>query len=392
MSNSLPKICAGFLPLNDAAILIAAKELAFDKEQGFQLDLIKENSWANIRDRMAIGHFQMAQMLAPMPVAASMGLSPLPLEIIAPMALGVGGNAITISTNLAEEIKCFSSKQTLSAKETGQSLAKVILNRKSKSQDAPLCFGVVHPYSSHNYDLRYWLSASGIKPDHDVQIVIMPPAMLPAALKAGNIDGYCVGEPWNSVAVETGVGEILTVKNEIWRQSPEKILGVLKSFSEEEPELLQAAIRAFYISAKWCQDISNHSELAKLLSQEQYLNQPADIINRALSGKLKVSADNVVKIDGFFDPFRNHATFPWKSHALWFYTQIQRWLGNGWDEPQAMTAMQSFRPDLYVQALKSIASDLPTDFMKIETASDFFDGRVFDPKKADQYLNSDTNL
>ncbi|MBE7637499.1 ABC transporter substrate-binding protein [Sneathiella sp. P13V-1] len=392
MSNQLPKICAGFLPLNDAAILIAAKELGFDKEQGFSLDLIKENSWANIRDRMAIGHFQMAQMLAPMPVAASMGLSPLPLDIIAPMALGVGGNAITVSTALSHEIRSIAGETNLSAKETGQALAEVVASRKSNNNTSPLCFGVVHPYSSHNYDLRYWLAASGIQPDDDIQIVIMPPAMLPAALEAGNIDGYCVGEPWNSIGVEKGVGEILTVKSNIWRHSPEKILGVSKGFAEEEPELLRAAIRAFYISAKWCQDSTNHCELADLLSQDKYIGQPSDIIIRALSGNLKIDDQKSVTIEGFFDPYKDQATYPWQSHALWFYTQIQRWRGNSWDEEQATAAMHSFRPDIYIEALKPLAENLPTAVSKIETSANFFDGRVFDPDHADTYLSDDQAL
>lgn len=385
---SLPNIHAGFLPLTDAAILIACKELEYDRKHGFTLTLVKESSWANIRDRMAIGHFQMAHMLAPMPVAASLGLSPLPQNLIAPMALGVGGNAITISHALGEKIRRHLSHPTINAKDTGLALQKVVAeNRRGNAN--PLSFGVVHPYSSHNFDLRYWLNASGINPDTDIQIVVVPPPLLPAALKARQIDGYCVGEPWNSVAVEDGIGEILTVKNEIWQHSPEKVLGVPQSFATEEPELLEAAIRSFFDAARWCHSPDNIDELASILANENYIGQPAPVIRHALSGKLKIDSVRSSDTKGFFDVFSNHATYPWQSHALWFYTQIERWRGQDWNPLKAEAALQTFRPDLYQQALQETGVPFPDTAIKIEDGSQFFDQRVFDPSKADQYLNQD---
>ncbi|MCG8493036.1 MAG: ABC transporter substrate-binding protein [Sneathiellales bacterium] len=386
--SSLTNIHAGFLPLTDAAILIACKELAYDKKNGFTLNLVKESSWANIRDRMAIGHFQIAHMLAPMPVAASLGLSPLPQSIIAPMALGVGGNAITISRALAEKIHIHLSAPTINAKETGLALYKVVAENR-KRNGTPLSFGVVHPYSSHNFDLRYWLNASGINPETDIQIVVVPPTLLPAALEAGHIDGYCVGEPWNSVAVEGEIGEILTVKNEIWKHSPEKVLGVSQSFASEEPALLSAALRSFYEAARWCQNPENIEELAIILAQEKYIGQAASVIFPALSGQLKIKSDQTMQSAGFLDAFTNHATYPWQSHALWFYTQIERWRGQTWDPVKAKAAQQTFRPDLYKDALQELDISFPESSIKIEGDNQFFDQRVFDPGKADQYLEQD---
>jgi len=388
LSASLPHIHAGFLPLTDAAILIACKELDFDKKYGFTLTLVKESSWANIRDRMAIGHFQMAHMLAPMPVAASLGLSPLPQNIIAPMALGVGGNAITISQSLAERLRNHLPQPTIGAKDTGIALRKVVAENRQRN-NAPFSFGVVHPYSSHNFDLRYWLSASGINPEVDIQIVIVPPSLLPAALKAGHIDGYCVGEPWNSVAVETGIGEILTLKNEIWQHSPEKILGVPQSFAAEEPELLSAALRSFYDAASWCQNPSNIDDLATILAEERYIGQAADVIRPAFSGKLKVNPDRSIHTKRFFDVFSDHATYPWQSHALWFYTQIERWRGQDWNPIKAEAAQQTFRPDLYKTALQELDVAFPADTTKVEGENQFFDQRVFNPAHADKYLAQD---
>lgn len=386
--SSLPTIHAGFLPLTDAAILIACKELDYDRKYGFNLNLVKESSWANIRDRMAIGHFQMAHMLAPMPVAACLGLSPLPQEIIAPMALGVGGNAITVSLALAEKIRIHLSSPTISAKKTGLALANVVAERKKRNEPL-LSFGVVHPYSSHNFDLRYWLSASGINPDADIQIVVVPPSLLPAALKAGHIDGYCVGEPWNSVAVEERIGEILTIKNEIWKHSPEKVLGVTQSFASEEPELLNAALKSFYDAAKWCQKPENIEPLTEILTRQDYIGQTAGVIKPALSGELKTSSDQLIQTTGFFDAFTNHATYPWQSHALWFYTQIERWRGQDWNPIKAIAAQHTFRPDLYKKALQELDVAFPEAAIKIEGAGQFFDQRIFNPAEADHYLNED---
>jgi len=396
-------VYAGFLPLLDASILIAAREIGFAKAEGLDLVLVKESSWANIRDRMAIGHFDVAHMLAPMPIASALGLMPLPLKIIAPMALGLGGNAITISNLIAAEIDSNSPLTDLSAREAGQKLSSLIRERQ-KTDKKPLTFGVVHPYSGHNYELRYWLAGCGIHPDKDVEIVVVPPPLMPDALSSGMLDGFCVGEPWNSIAIEKGVGTLLTTKSKIWCSSPEKVLGASEAFAIKHPETLASLIRALYEAAKWCGKSENIGQLAELLSEKQYLDAPAPILENILHGKFRSGHRKVTEIQDFFIPFDRGATFPWLSHALWFYSQMVRWGHAEWSPTSVEQLMSCYRPDLYRSALSDINAPIPSANSKVEGAlketqyvgtthgqlalgpDGFFDGRVFDPDNLAAYI------
>jgi ABC-type nitrate/sulfonate/bicarbonate transport system substrate-binding protein len=174
---SLTHLPAGFLPLLDSVLLVLAREKGFAEDEGIDLHLVKETSWANIRDRAAVGHFDVAQMLAPMPIAASLGLTPLAVPMITPMVLGAGNNAITVSAELWRLMAAAGAPGDLAAGPAGIALAKVVAVSGRK-----LKFGVVHQTSSHNYELRYWLAASGVKPDVDVEIVVLAPRLLPDAI------------------------------------------------------------------------------------------------------------------------------------------------------------------------------------------------------------------
>ena len=179
------QIVAGFMPLLDSAILVAAKEKGFADKEGIDLVLARETSWANIRDRMAVGHFQVAHVLAPMPIASNLGLTPLAVPTIAPMALGLGGNAVTVSNDLWALMADKGATPDFNPATTGAALKQVAADRAAESKP-PLRFAVVHPYSGHNYELRYWLAACGVKPGKDVEIVIVPPPLMADALAQRN--------------------------------------------------------------------------------------------------------------------------------------------------------------------------------------------------------------
>lgn len=403
--KDLYEIRAGFLPLLDAAILVAAKEKGFARAEGIDLTLIRETSWASIRDRMAVGHFQIAHMLAPMPIAASLGLTPLHLEVVAAMALGLGGNAVTVSRALGNAVETTGDDAGLDAGLAGRRLAQIIEERRAAGVER-LSFAVVHPYSAHNYDLRYWLAGCGIGPERDVQIVVVPPPLMPDALKSGQIDGFCVGEPWNSVAVQAGAGIILTTKSAIWRSSPEKVLGVSAAFAADQPDILAAVLRALYRAAEWCGDSANHGELAGLLARRDYIGQDISVMRPALDGRLSLGAGATAEIPDFFTPFDKAATFPWKSHALWFYSQMVRWGHAVWSPANAARAAETYRPDLYRSALKPLGASVPTASSKVEGAlttsmpagstggdlllgpDGFFDNSVFDPDCLEAYLRA----
>ncbi len=399
------QITAGFMPLLDSAVLVTAKEMGFAEAEGIDLTLVREMSWANIRDRLAVGHFQVAHMLGPMPIACNLGLTPLAVPTIVPMALGQGGNAVTVSNAVWAAMSAHGAEANFDPATTGHALKKVVLERVSQRKPL-LRFAVVHPFSGHNYELRYWLAACGIDPSRDIEIVIVPPPLMVDALASGTIDGYCVGEPWSTAAALLGRGQIVTVKAAIWRSSPEKVLGAGALWAEENPEALSALLRALSNAAKWCGDAANHDDLTRILAEKLYVAQPAGWMLPALRGQLPIGGERTVAVSDFFVPFAKGATFPWKSHALWFYSQMVRWGQVQHTAANAQTARETYRPDLYRAALKPLGIALPVANAKVEGAltaatpvgssgaslvlgpDGFFDGGLFDPDKLDAYIAS----
>jgi NitT/TauT family transport system ATP-binding protein len=397
------EVTAGFMPLLDSAILIVAHEKDFAEAEGIRLSLKRETSWASIRDRMAVGQFDAAHLLGPMPIACNLGMTPLAAPTIVPMALGLGGNAVVVSNSLWDAMADEGARADLEPAAAGRAMKAILANRRVRGL-APPRFGVVHPHSGHNYELRYWLAACGVEPERDVEIVILPPPLMAEAVAAGCIDGYCAGEPWNTAAVaKGGVGHIVTVKAAIWKSSPEKVLGVSERWAHANPDALEALLRALYRAAEWCAQPDNHAELARLLASPRYVDCPADWLTPALSGDIETGA-GVVHIADFFVPHAKAATFPWKSHALWFYSQMVRWGQIAASAAHAETARATYRPDLYRAALKPLGVALPAANAKVEGAllsstpvgssgaslalgpDGFFDGKVFDPEALDGYL------
>ncbi len=348
MSAPLTPLRIGFMPLTDAAILLAAATQGFAEGHGLALELVRETSWANIRDRLAIGHFDAAHMLAPMPVAANLGLTPLDVPLIAPMALGIGGNAVTFSAELWAEITLGHRGEQLVGQPArlGAALADVVAHRRQRGAK-PLVFGVVHPVSAHNYELRYFLSAAGIQPDSDVDIAILPPPLMADALAAGRIDGFCVGEPWNTVAAHHSGGRIVLTKGDIWRASPEKVLGLRADWAAENPSIVEALLHALLDAAEWCGDQTNYPTLLDMLAAPSALNRPQADIAPGLSGALPMADGTLRRPGGFLEFSRDCANFPWASHALWFAAQMQRWGQMGKTQPVRARALSAFRPDIF---------------------------------------------
>ncbi|HTK96533.1 MAG TPA: CmpA/NrtA family ABC transporter substrate-binding protein [Pseudomonadales bacterium] len=390
-------VVVGFIPLLDCAPLVVAREKGFAAEEGLDLELIRESSWANIRDRLIVGHFDAAHMLGPMSIASSLGVGHLQVPMVAPLSLGLGGNAITVSTELRRSMSEAGAATGSDPRMQGEALREVVRAREVRRL-APLTFAMVYPFSCHNYELRYWLAACGIDPDRDVRLVVIPPHLLVDAMREGQIDGFCVGEPWNSVAVSAGVGCIVIPTSAIWRLSPEKVLGCRLQWAQREPETLDALIRAVYRASLWNESPQNHAELAHLLAERRYVGGSPDILLRGISGALQLEPGGVVHhVADFYVPARQAATFPWVSHAAWFYGQMVRWGQIDAGAENLELACATYRPDIYRSALTPLGVDSPAADSKIEgaqtRASDlisthgvlsfgpdgFFDGKPFDP-------------
>ncbi len=380
---------AGFIPLVDASVLIAAAEFGFAQKEGILLDLVRDVSWANVRDRLAFRQFDIAHMLSPMPVASMLGLGSNPSPTITPFSLGRGGNAITLSTRLYARMRQETGiTETAGALENTRALATVIGGMKAQGESLPV-LGVTYPFSSHNYEFRYWLAAGGIDPDNDIRLVVVPPSMTSDALAAGAIDGFCVGAPWNMVASERGVGRIVATKQDIWPSAPEKVIGMRPDWAETHPETVSRLIVALDAAARWCDDPGNHDALSEALADSRYIAAPLGIIRRVLAGEFNLDArGNKRVIANYFTFHTGAANYPRPSQALWLYSQMVRW-GQAELSPEGMAAAASaYRPDIYRSALGPEAAPANAD-VRIEGASDgdrFLDGQVFDPDAMAAYI------
>jgi two-component system, oxyanion-binding sensor len=389
-----------FLPLTDVAVLAVAQERGFAQEEGLALDLVRTTSWATLRDRLVYGQVQAAHMLAPLAVGVTLGLSQQPAALSAPYKLNVNGNMLVMATDFAAALAPDPASRLTDPLGTAHDFATAIGLWKRKP-----VIGVVHRFSSHAIMLRYWLASAGVDPDRDVVLRVLPPSLTVEAMRAGEIDGFIAGEPWGSAAVDAGLAEAVAIGERIWRRGVEKVLAFREDWMEENPETVDRLLRAVIRSAIWCDDPGNHAALADLLSGQRYVDQPADLISRALSGRIVARADEAPIANPDFVLFAREATpFPWRSQALWIYSQLVRWGMVEHSPEQAAKAAGVFRPDIFRRALVDSNVPMPGASMKLEGAVDlplpvgsrrgeltlgpdrFFDGRVFDPERIDEFL------
>lgn len=379
------RVHAGFIPLLDCAPLVVARELGFDRREGFELVLHREVSWANIRDKVDLGVLDCAHMLAPMPLAAALGLGRATKPLIAPMGLSLNGNAITVSRALHSEMLAADSKATeAGGMAAAAALRGVVLARQAAGRE-PLTLGMVYPFSAHNYDLRCWLAAAGTDPDNDVNLIVVPPPLVTQSLKAGRVDGFSVGSPWNSVAVADGDGVIVATKDQLWPASPEKVLGVGEAWATDNADLLDRLIRVLIEACRWLDEPGNRGEAAALLARPEYVGVDSSILLQPLSGVVSLGDGRVRTVDDMILFHRQHANVPRPSHAVWFLTQMVRW-GQA-REPFDIRgcAERVYRPDLFARAIGSSAGAVLRSSQP-DFGVPFFGGDGFDPDHPLDYL------
>ena len=341
----------GFIPLIDAAALIVAVDKGFCAAEGLDVTLVREVSWSNVRDKLNIGLFDAAHLLAPVAIASSLGLGHVKVPIAAPFNLGLNGNAITVSPALHAAIMAEIEGDRFDPMATALALCRVVAARR-KSGAEPLTFGMTFPFSTHNYQLRFWMAAGGVDPDEDVRLVVLPPPYMVDSLASGHVDAFCVGAPWNSIAVDHGVGHILHFVSDILVRAAEKVLAVRQSWSEKNPQVVAVLIRAASRAAEFIEQPQNRAEAARILSSPERIGVDAEVIQRTLDGRLKISPDGTMRESGrYLLVGREGAARPDPVQAAWLYAQMVRW-GQTTFSPEALqTATAVFRPDLYDAAL-----------------------------------------
>jgi nitrate/nitrite transport system substrate-binding protein len=402
------ELTLGFIPLTDCAPLVIAKEKGYFEKYGLDITLSKETSWANIRDKVSIGILDGAQMLAAMPIAMSLGIGPMAKPMVTALSMDLNGNAITVSNALFDRMVKADPGAMAERPLSARALKKVIDSGRAAGKE-PLTFAMVFPFASHNYELRYWMAAAGIDPDHDVRLVVVPPPQMVGNLEKGSIDGYCVGEPWNTVAVQAGIGRTLITKYEIWNNSPEKVFGVTEEWAEQNPNSHQAVLMALLEASRWIDEPTNRLEVAALIAPGSYVNAPEHIVRLSMIGSFQYAANEMPRALPDFNVFHRYAAnFPWRSHAMWFITQMLRWGQVDHAINIKAVADAVYRPDLYQQAANALGIASPHLAYKTEGLHDcdwalqeggefipmgpdrFLDGTVFDPSSAIDYINSFT--
>lgn len=375
----------GFLPLVDAAPLIIAEALGFAEEEGLALDLVAAPSWSALRDLLAFGEVTAAQMLAPVPVALALGLgSPARFEVLS--VLNLNGNAIGVSTGLAARMRDHDFA-LCNARDAGVALLVAAGQR--------LRIGVPFAFSMHTELVRYWLEGLGPTLPASLQIVTVPPPLMPDALAAGEVDAFCVGEPRGSVAVDRGAGVLLLPTSAIWAAAPEKVLAARAGWAEAEPDLAGRLIRALWRAGRWLGNPANLTVAGEVLATR--LGVPADLVERSLTGRLVINSDGAERVVPGFLRFDGAATgFPWRSQAAWIGARLARRHGLNPMQAQILAA-GVFRSDLYRLHLGPAGADLPAASAKVEGSlaeptpvassrgklilppDQFYDAQVFDP-------------
>ena len=369
------KIKIGFIALTDCGSCVMAEELGIFKEYGLQVELVKQASWAALRDGLLTGDLQAAHMLFGMPFSVYTGLGgPAGKEIKIAMILNSNGQAITLSN------KDFGGKVGF---RTLDKLKPAVEALKAKKE---VTFAMTFPGGTHDLWLRYWLAAAGVD-QKTVKIITIPPPQMVANMKVNNMDGYSVGEPWNGIAVKEGIGLTVLSSQDIWKHHPEKALGVNADFAAKRRDDLKLVMRAILEASKFIDEPKNKAQVAKTIGGQAYVNASADVIDARLEGKYSLGKDlgEHIYTDDFMYFFRDgQVNFPRRSHAAWFMTEYVR---HGYLKALPNTAeiaQKLILTDLYKEVAKEMSIAVPEDDMAAFTLK--LDDARFDPANAAAYL------
>lgn len=405
----------GFIKLTDMAPLAIAYEKGYFEDEGLFVTLEPQANWKVLLDRVITGDLDGAHMLAGQPLAATIGFG-TKAHIVTPFSMDLNGNGITVSNEIWDLMKPHlemdaDGKPVHPIK--ADALKKVVDGFKAEGR--PFNMGMVFPVSTHNYELRYWLASGDIHPgfysptdvsgqiNADALLSVTPPPQMPATLEAGTIDGYCVGEPWNQAAVFKGIGVPVITDYEIWKNNPEKVFGLTKGFTEENPNTTLALTKALIRAAQWLDenDNANRMEAVEILARSEYVGADAEVIANSMTGTFEYEKGDKRDVPDFNVFFRYFATYPYYSDAVWYLTQMRRWgqiaepKSDAWFDEVARSV---YLPDIYLQAAQMLvdeghvaAADFPfdTDGYRAPTpAEDIIDGIAYDGRTPNDYLNS----
>ena len=408
-----PDLVLGFIKLTDMAPLAIAYEKHFFEDEGLYVTLEPQANWKVLLDRVIAGELDGAQMLAGQPLAATIGYG-TKAHIVTPFSMDLNGNAITLSNDAWALMKpqIAAGADGKPAHPISAAALKPVIEAHAGAGKS-FNMGMVFPVSTHNYELRYWLAAGGINPGFyapgdatgqagaDVLISVTPPPQMPSTMEAGTIDGYSVGEPWNQQAVFKGIGVPVVTDAQIFANNPEKVFGLTAEFAEEYPQTVLALTKALIRAAEWldADGGANRAEAAEILSRPEYVGADAAVIANSMTGHFEFEKGDIRPAPDFNIFFRDNATYPFYSDAIWTLTQMRRWgqiPESQTDAWYADIARQVYQPAIYLEAARLLVdeglaqpADFPWDSDGFKPATDaFIDGISYDGRAPNAYLQS----
>lgn len=412
-----PDLKFGFIKLTDMVPLAVAYEKGYFEDEGLFVTLEAQANWKVLLDRVISGELDGAHMLAGQPIGATIGYG-TKADIITAFSMDLNGNAITVSNAVMEKLKAKLPKQAdgKPVHPIKADYLKAVVD-DYKKEGKPFKMGMVFPVSTHNYELRYWLASGGLNPGYyaplkgdtagnigaDVLLSVTPPPQMPATMEAGTIDGYCVGEPWNQQAVVKGIGAPVITDYEIQKNNPEKVFGVTKEWNDKYPITHKAVVKAMIRAAYWldAENDKNRPEAAKLISKSNYVGADYKVIANSMTGTFEYEKGDVRSVPDFNVFFRQNATYPYYSDAIWYLTQMRRWGQIPEFKPDSWykdIAKKVYRPDIYAAAAKELIAEgkmKASDFPDLDKESgfkpvqkDFIDGVAYDGSKPNAYIDS----
>ncbi|MBO0129835.1 CmpA/NrtA family ABC transporter substrate-binding protein [Agrobacterium burrii] len=374
----------GFIALTDAAPLIIAAEKGLFAKHGMpDVEVLKQASWGATRDNLVLGGasngIDGAHILTPMPYLMHTGKVtqnnvPVPMTILA--RLNLDSQGISVAKEYADTGVQLDASKLKAAFE------------KKKAEGKEIKAAMTFPGGTHDLWIRYWLAAGGIDPDKDVSTIVVPPPQMVANMKVGNMDVFCVGEPWNEQLVNQGIGFTACTTGELWKGHPEKALGMRAEWVEKNPNATKALLMAVMEAQQWCDEMANKEEMSTILGKRQWFNvPPKDVLGR-LKGNINYGNGRVLENTGLQMKFwQDHASYPFHSHDSWFITENIRWGKFAPDTDVKALVAKVNREDLWREAAKELGvADIPTSPSRGKET--FFDGKVFDPENPSAYLES----
>ncbi|WP_231949431.1 CmpA/NrtA family ABC transporter substrate-binding protein [Herminiimonas arsenitoxidans] len=365
------EVKVGFIPLTDCASVVMASVMGFDKKYGVKIVPTKEASWAGVRDKLVNGELDAAHVLYGLVYGVHEGIGGAKKDMAVLMNLNNNGQAITLSKKLAD-----------GGAVDGPGLAKLMQMEKRE-----YTFAQTFPTGTHAMWLYYWLATYGINPMKDAKVITVPPPQMVANMRVGNMDGFCVGEPWGHRAIVDGIGITAATTQDIWKDHPEKVLGTTSEWVAKYPNTARAMTAAVLEAGRWIDaSLSNKNKMADVIAAKSYVNTSVDVINQRILGRYQNGLGKTWD-DPNYMKFYNEGTtnFPYLSDGMWFMTQHKRW-GLAKGEPDYLgTAKSINRIDLYKEAAAQANVPVPKNVMR---SSKLIDGVVWDGKNPKAYAES----